>query len=161
MLFNGECALVGVYHAWTGFAMERLKWGDEHLVENCKSVSDTSAVGVMSQNMYSFAKKNCDKLSGPGVAIQAQALTRHRNEIASELTVGDFILFDKSGDDVEQVWLGRIMPNQKWGGQGVCVNVERGNMSFGGVQVGRGEVALYVQWYEKINVMSDRLEYLV
>ena len=53
------------------------------------------------------------------------------------------------------------MPNQEWGGQGVCVNVERGNMSFGGVQVGRGEVALCVMWYEKINVMSDRLEYLV
>ena len=138
-----------------------VEWGDEHLVENCKSVTDTSVVGVMSQNMYSFAKKNCDKLSGPGVAIQAQAMTQHRNEIASKLTVGDFILFDKSGDEVEQVWLGKIMPNLDWGGQGVCVNVERGNMSFGGVQVGRGEVALYVMWYEKINVMSDRLEYLV
>ena len=43
----------------------------------------------------------------------------------------------------------------------MCVNVERGNMSFDGVQVGRGEVVLYVMWYEKINVMSDRLEYLV
>ena len=53
------------------------------------------------------------------------------------------------------------MPNQEWGGQGMWVNVERGNMSFGGVQVGRGKVALYVMWYEKINEMTDRLEYLV
>ena len=43
----------------------------------------------------------------------------------------------------------------------MCVDVERGNMSFDGVHVGRGEVALYVMWYDKINVMSDRLEYLV
>ena len=35
------------------------------------------------------------------------------------------------------------------------------NASFQVVQVGQGEVALYVMWYEKINVMSDKLEYWV
>ena len=55
----------------------------------------------------------------------------------------------------------KIRHNPDLGGQGVCVNAERGNMSFDGVQVGRGEVAVYVMWYEKINVMSNRLEYLV
>ena len=29
------------------------------------------------------------------------------------------------------------------------------------VQVGQGEVALYVMWYENINVMSDKLKYWV
>ena len=43
----------------------------------------------------------------------------------------------------------------------VCVNVERGNMSFDGIYVGRGEVALYHMWYEKIDVMSDMLESVV
>ena len=140
---------------------ETVEWGDKHMIDNCNSVTDTSEVGEMGENTYCFEKKSCEKFSGPGEAIRSQAITQHRNEIASKLTIGDFILFDKNDDEVEQVWLGRIMPNPDWGGQGVCVNVERGNMSFGGVQVGRGEVALYVMWYEKINVMSDRLEYLV
>ena len=30
-----------------------------------------------------------------------------------------------------------------------------------GVKVGKGEVALFVMWYEKIDVMSDKLEYWV
>ena len=43
----------------------------------------------------------------------------------------------------------------------MCVNIERVNMTFGGVQVGWGKVALYGMWDEKINVMPDRIEYLV
>ena len=30
-----------------------------------------------------------------------------------------------------------------------------------GVKVGKGEVALFVMWYEKIDIMSDKLEYWV
>ena len=33
--------------------------------------------------------------------------------------------------------------------------------SFRGVDVSQGEVAIYVMWYEKKNVMSDKLEYWV
>ena len=66
--------------------------------------------------MYCFKKKSCDKLSGLGVAIQAQAMTQYWNDIASKLTVGALILFDKSGDEVEQLWLGRSMLNLEWGG---------------------------------------------
>ena len=29
------------------------------------------------------------------MVVQSQRLTRNRNEVASELTVGDFVLFDK------------------------------------------------------------------
>jgi hypothetical protein len=95
------------------------------------------------------------------VAVQAQVITRDRNTMASELTVGDFVVFDTSDDEVEPIWIGRIMSNPEWQGQGVYKNDSRRNTSFGGVQVGRGEVALYVMWYEKINVMSDTLEYWV
>ena len=70
-------------------------------------------------------------------------------------------MFDKIGHEVEHVWLGRIMPNPDWGDQGVCVHVATGNISFCGVQVGQAEIALYVMWYEKSSVMSDRLEHLV
>ena len=59
------------------------------------------------------------------------------------------------------MWLVWNMPNPDWIGQGVYVNVERGNMSFGGVLVGWSKVALYVMWDEKINVMSRRIQYLI
>ena len=68
------------------------------------SVNDTSDGGQtvnntdLDGNMYSFEKKNCNKTAVPGVAMQAQVLTRDRNEMASKLTVGDFVVFDKSDD---------------------------------------------------------------
>ena len=73
--------------------------------------------------------------------------------------LGDFVLFDAHGDDVEPIWLGRVMPNPKWNGQGVWVNDSGRNVKFNRVSVDRGEVAIYVMRYEKLNVMSDELEY--
>ncbi len=48
-----------------------------------------------------------------------------------------------------------------WSGQGVYMNETRQQPSFHGVSIDRGEVGLYVMWYEKIDVMSERLEYWV
>ena len=59
-------------------------------------------------------RKKCKKTSGPGVAMQAQVLTRDQNEMASKLTVGEFVVFDKSDDEVKPIWLGRIMSNPEW-----------------------------------------------
>ena len=81
--------------------------------------------------------------------------------MASKLTVGDFVLFRKNDDDVEPIWLGRIMSNPDWQGQGVYQNESRQRSSFHGVAIGQGEVGLYVMWYEKIDIMSERLEYWV
>ena len=53
------------------------------------------------------------------------------------------------------------MSNLEWQGQGVYKNDSRRITSFRGVQVARGEVALCIMWYKKINVMSDALEYWV
>ena len=93
--------------------------------------------------------------------MQSQALTKDRNNMAQDLTVGDFVLFNQSEDEVEPIWLGRIMSNPKWKGQGVYKNKSNRNINFGGTRVSRGEVALYVMWYEKIDVMADRLQYCV
>jgi len=108
-----------------------------------------------------FEKGLCTKTAGPGVAIQTQVSTRDRNEIALGLTQGEFILFDTSEDQLEPIWLGRIMSNPAWQGQGVCKNDSKRIMTYDGVKVGKGEVGIYVMWYEKINVMSDSLEYWV
>ena len=53
------------------------------------------------------------------------------------------------------------MSNPDWSGQGVYQNETRKRHSFHGVSIGRGEVGLYVMWYEKIDVMSEKLEYWV
>jgi len=51
--------------------------------------------------------------------------------------------------------------NPEWQNQGVYNNLDRQNVSFDGVRVNQGEVALYVMWYEKIDVVSNKLEYWV
>ena len=69
-------------------------------------------------------------------------------------------MFDKSDDDLEPIWLGRVMSNPKWVGQGVFQNNTSRIVSYSsGVKVGKGEVAFFVLWYEKINVMSDTHDY--
>ena len=79
-----------------------------------------------------------------------QQSTKDRNTVASELAVGDFVLFDAHDDEVEPIWLGRVMPNPEWNGQGVYANNSGKNISFRGVAIGRREVAIYVMWYEKL-----------
>ena len=69
--------------------------------------------------------------------------------VRSKLTVGDFVLFRKNDDDVEPIWLGRIMSNPDWQGQGVYQNHSRQRSSFHGVAIGQGEVGLYMMWYER------------
>ena len=82
--------------------------------------------------------------------------------MASKLTVGAWVLFDTSDDDLEPIWLGRVMSNPKWDGQGVFQNKTSRIVSYSsGVKIGKGEVAIFVMWYEKINVMSDTHDYWV
>ena len=71
------------------------------------------------------------------------------------------MIFDKHDDELEPIWLGRVMPNPEWQGHGVHKNESSRKMNFRGVGVNKGEVAIYVMWYEKMNAMSDQLEYWV
>jgi len=47
---------------------------------------------------------------------------RHQHEKAAALAVGDWVMFDRNGDEGEPFWLGRVMSNPEWGGSGVKVN---------------------------------------
>ena len=53
------------------------------------------------------------------------------------------------------------MANPDWQGHGVYKNESIQHSSFHGVAIAQGEVGLYVIWYEKIDIMSERLEYWV
>ena len=65
----------------------------------------------LDRHIHSSEKRMCTKTARHGVAIQAQVLNRNRNDMASELTVGSFVVFDKSDDEVEPIWIGIIMSN--------------------------------------------------
>jgi len=71
-------------------------------------------------------------------------------------------MFDAGDGETEPVWLDRVMSNPYWDRQGVSQNNTLHMVSYSnGVKVGKGEVALFVMWYQKINVMSDKCEYWV
>jgi len=134
-----------------------LDWGNEHNTENCVA----SAVSENEESMYCFEKSVYTKTTGPGVSMQAIVPTRVRNEIASNLTPGEFVFFHASEDELEPIWLGRILSNPAWQGQGVCKTYSRRILTYDGVKVGKREVGMYVMWYETIHVMSDSFEYWV
>ena len=89
-------------------------------------------------------------------------MRENRNNCAAKLSVGDWYFFavvNQTEDN--QVWLGRIMSNPAWGGQGVRQNTTRGIHSYSNktVKIGRNEVALNIMWYEAIGVGSESIEY--
>ncbi len=54
------------------------------------------------------------------------------------------------------------MPNPAWGGQGVLRNITGSAVSYEmGIEVQNSEVAIYVQWYEKMDLDSDERKYRV
>ena len=58
-----------------------LEWGQDHLVENCYTINDTSDGGQtvnntdLDGNMYSFEGGKCNKTDGPSVKMQDRVLT--------------------------------------------------------------------------------------
>ena len=150
-----------------GLSNGTLGWGQTHVVQRCVAVGEVSSGHErggdtnLDGNMYSFEQKKYIKTAGAGVSALVQQSTKDRNTVASELAVGDFVLFDAHDDEVEPIWLGRVMPNPEWNGQGVYANNSGKNISFREVAIGRREVAIYVMWYEKINATNDDREYWV
>ena len=140
-----------------------LDWGEMHNVAGCDAKAGSiNAVSDSASNLYCFDKCECTKTAGPGVAAALVQQNKNRDEVASALTVGDWVVFDACDDELEPVWLGRVMSNPKWDGQGIKRNNTSRMMSYdNGVKVGKGEVGVFVIWYEKINVMSDDHEYWV
>ena len=119
-----------------------LEWGQTHTINNCMMASDTSG----GQEMYSFDQMLCTKTVGPGVTALVQQRSGDRNEVAAGLVVGDFVLFDAHDDEVEPIWLGRVMSNPEWNGHGVYKNKDAKKVTFDGVGIGQGGFAVYVMW---------------
>ena len=76
----------------------KLEWGQDHDIKKCKSVKESTQ---NCNNMYPFEKRICTKTAGPGVTTQVRVATRNRNDVSTELSVGDFVIFDAHDDELE------------------------------------------------------------
>ena len=132
-----------------------LEWTDDNyniphwttLPNICPS---TSELCDTSTNLYTFYCRECLTISGPGTARQVQQQVELRNEQATQLIVGNWVIFQGTKDESDEpIWLGRVMLNTEWGGQGVCKNDTTTQKKHPlGITVGRNEVAVFVVWYE-------------
>ena len=146
-----------------GFA----EWnGNTHTIQECRMVSlGNSNLNAddsnPSENVYSFSRTHCERTSGPNVTRQIQEDKRSRNEQAITLTIGDWVLFDSRAEG-EPIWLGRVLSNPAWEGMGCLHNTTRRVQTHdNGVVIGANEVALFIQWYEKIDLNGRELHYRV
>ena len=130
--------------------------GDEFAIPNCVMASlgcDTAS------NIYTFDRSHCEQTHGPNVSQQLQQVIRDITEMAIGLNIGDWVLFDSRMED-EPIWLGRVMSNPEWEGMGVNHNTTRRKQTYdNGVEISGNEVAIFVQWYEKIDINSRGLNY--
>ena len=111
--------------------------------------------------MYTFNQQSCERISGPNVSRQIQEDRRNRTEMALSLNIGDWVLFNSKMED-EPIWLGRVMSNPVWEGMCISQNNTRTKKTFdNGVEIGANEVAILVQWYEKIDLNASVLKYRV
>jgi len=112
-------------------------------------------------NVYQFDRSNCERTHGPNVTNQLQEENRSRAEMATALNIGDWVLFDSKMED-EPIWLGRVMSNPEWEGMGILSNNTRRKLTYdNGVEIGVNEVAIFIQWYEKIDLNATDLTYRV
>ena len=131
-----------------------LEWGPEsHNIAGCCTTASNS--------LFEFDKCNCTKILGLGVTRACQNDTKSRDEVSMSLNVGDWVLND-SNDEDKPIWLGRVIPNPQWNNDGILKNTTRRTMRFDNeVSISRNEIAMYIMWYEKIDINTDSLEYHV
>ena len=131
-----------------------LEWGPgSHQIQNCIMAKEDD------RDMFTFTRQHCTKKTGPGVVVRIAEETSTRDENSMKLTVGDWVLIDGDDED-EPIWLGRVLSNPDWGGQGVFKNETNRSKRYGnGVSINRNQIGIYIMWYEKIDLNSDELDY--
>ena len=147
-------------HCIASMRMGFTEWnGQTHNILCCSMVS--LGQDAVQQNVYTFNQQSCERISGPNVSRQIQEDRRNRTEMALSLNIGDWVLFNSKMED-EPIWLGRVMSNPVWEGMCIYQNNTQTKKTFdNGVEIGANEVAILVQWYEKIDLNASVLKYRV
>jgi hypothetical protein len=116
------------------------------------------------QTCILFLREEYVKTAESGVPRQIQCKRKHRNDAVAKLSVGDWVLYTVvSNKEDDQLWLGQIMFNPVWDGQGVCQNTACGVHFYNskGLEIDHNEVAMNVVWYEQIGIGCDAMEYQI
>lgn len=139
-------------------------WSAQHNITGCQSLCRSHGAN---NSAYEFTKHCCKKITGRNVAEAIRHRREELNQQSAALAVGEWVIYHGIGADGEEdpdqpLWLGRVMPNPDWNGQGVLKNTTGRTTSYPmGIEVKQNKVAIYVQWYEKIDLNSDELKYHV
>ena len=83
--------------------------------------------------------------------------------MAAELKAGDWCLFEHrlcSGDRALEVWLGKAVAIEDWGGKpSKKANIAKGKRkTINGNRYDHGEYMIAIQWHEQVAADSDQLE---
>ena len=79
-----------------------LSCDDSYSVARCNTATNNLENNPAS-NMHCYHKNNCTKMLAPGVQMQVWINRNHRNNIASSLAVGNWVLLDRNKDRVEPI----------------------------------------------------------
>jgi hypothetical protein len=131
-----------------------LDWNDTCAIARCVSCEHETT------NLYSFRKQSCCEQCGSGVE-SSRVIKDQRNELAANLTHGDWMMFESPELNVQPFWIGRAISKSEWNNS--CFyknNTTRRKNLMGNLPLDPGEYAVNVQWYNQQDIGSS-LEYTV
>ncbi len=84
-----------------------LDWNDTCAIAQCVSCEHETTI------LYSFRKQSCRKQRGSGFE-SLRVIKNQRNEIAVNLTHGDWMMFESPEPNVQPFWIGRAVSKSEW-----------------------------------------------
>ena len=116
-------------------------------------------------NVYAFSEFVCRKMAGPGVAKLSANARKDQHARAKNTAICHFLMFESdNNDEVEPLWVARVVTNTApdWKDKGVWKNNQRHTIKYDSkAEVQRNEYAIFVMWYERIDINSDVLGYRI
>ena len=115
---------------------------------------------------HQWRRQTCAKIAGTGIAAARSASREAGAELAAELKAGDWCFFEHrlcSGDRALEVWLGKAVAIEDWGGKpSKKANIAKGKRkTINGNRYDHGEYMIAIQWHEQVAADSDQLEFEV
>lgn len=130
-----------------------LRWPESKPISGCTS-------STLSARVYQFVKQSCKKTEGVGVTTTRRDHLREKNEMTTQLSHGDWMLFKGGEGDSQMVWLGRAVSKTEWSNQCIWKNETGRDIIAGHVKIARNEYAINVQWYT-LRQADNLLEYVI
>ena len=170
-IINGTSGWVNNTHIVPGCKMSSISNDDtaaedtsaEESTNNDQSTTADKGNTTTTPDLYTFYRAKCEQVSGHNMNVQRQEDRRSLQTMSLELTIGSWVCLD-SNEEEQPIWLGRVMSNPDWNGEGIKHNTTNRTVKYSSdygedIEIGPGEVAVYIIWYERIDVSSDSYDY--